>query len=171
MGGLKWCWGVPGSVLKASGHRVSRSSQTSSHRRCAPAVCAAVWNRACLRCMSAHTADTLGFTHLYAIQLIQQITQPYSPYNIQQPYSSYNIQRHALTLCRSGSAAGMDLASGRQQWLVHAAYLFLRLYIVCGRCDGSATWYVARVNIFHVLRACWSCVTKHSRESTVNICL
>ena len=78
MGGLRLCWGVLGSMPKAGGHMVSRSSHPSSHRRCAA------------RCM----CGCMEFC-MYALY-----GRPYSAYmqNSIQPH----IQRAAHLRCEEG---------------------------------------------------------------------
>ena len=86
MGGLRWCWGVPGSVLKAGGHRVSRSSQTSSHRRCA-ARCMCGCMEFCMYAMYGRPYSVHAWSHANVWAYSAYI--PYIPYIIQQPYSPY----------------------------------------------------------------------------------
>ena len=81
MGGLRWCWGVPGSVLKAGGHCVSTSSHTYSH-----------WPRDEIGEMRPYSGHALCHANVWAYSAYSAYIT-YIPYIIQQPYIPYIIHQ------------------------------------------------------------------------------
>ena len=106
MGGLRWCWGVPGSVLKASGHMVSRSSHASSHRRCA-ARCMCGCMEFCMYAMYGRPYSVHAWSH--ANVWAYSAYSPYIPYIGHTSHTSYSSHTAHTSYIRLHPPSGEPL--------------------------------------------------------------